>query len=104
MTLVQVFREGKLKGALDTFEPFDRHGEVEALPEQPLLAFENVRLTPHVATFPVEANQNMFPVRVENLVAVLDGHWLRAVSISTVNPGVVPRFSLADFDGLLLGH
>ena len=104
MALVQVFREGKLKGALDTFEPFDLHGEVEALPEHPLLAFENVRLTPHVAAFPVEANQNMFLARVENLVAALCGHWLRAVSISTINSGVVPRFPLADFDGLLLGH
>jgi len=61
MALVQVFREGKLKGALDTFEPFDRHGEVEALPEHPLLAFENVRLTPHVAAFPVEAKSKHVP-------------------------------------------
>ena len=73
--LVTALRKGRLAGAgLDTFEQIDVHTEDELPPNHPLLQFDNVIFTPHVA-------------------AVLAGRWPPRDCV--VNPDVIPRFELA---------
>jgi phosphoglycerate dehydrogenase-like enzyme len=100
--LVAVLREGRLAGAgLDTFEQINIHAEHEAPPSHPLLELENVVLTPHVAAGSVQSGQDVARGGVENVVAVLRGHWPKPENI--VNRGVVPRFPLEPYDDALFG-
>jgi D-3-phosphoglycerate dehydrogenase len=93
-------RDGHLGGAgIDTFEGIDIFGEVETPPDHPLLQFDNVVLTPHVAAGSVQAMQDVARGAVENVVAVLCGHWPDPVNC--VNPQVRPRRPLAEYDPLL---
>jgi phosphoglycerate dehydrogenase-like enzyme len=95
--LVACLRSGHLGGAgLDTFEGIDIFGDVETPPNHPLLQFDNVVLSPHVAAGSVQAMQDVARGAVENVVAVLGGHWPDAINL--VNPQVRPRRPLAEFD------
>ena len=97
MALVDVLREGHLTGAgIDTFEQIDVHGEEERPPEHPLLALDNVVLTPHVAALSVESLRDNNRGSVENTVSILSSHWPKRENI--VNQGVVPRFLLEPYD------
>ncbi len=99
MALVAALREGRLAGAgLDTFECIDVFGK-DGPPDHPLLELDNVVLTPHVAAESVESQREVARGSIENLIAALSGHWPFAGNI--VNPGVVPRFPLADYDASL---
>ena len=93
-------REGRLAGAgIDTFEHINVFSDHEAPPAHPFLDLDNVILTPHVAASSVEAHEDVSRGAIENVVAILSGHWPPAENI--VNAGVVPRFPLADFDEAL---
>jgi D-3-phosphoglycerate dehydrogenase len=94
--LVRALREGRLGGAgLDTFEQIDVFTPHEAPPEHPLLALDNVILTPHVAAGSVQSAQAVSRGGIENVIAILSGYWPPAENI--VNTGVVPRFPLQDY-------
>jgi D-3-phosphoglycerate dehydrogenase len=100
MALVDALREDRLAGAgLDTFERIDPFTEVETPPDHPLLMLDNVILTHHVASFSVQAGQDVATGGIQNAVAILSGHWPHPNHI--VNPDVVPRFPLADYDASL---
>jgi hypothetical protein len=60
---------------------------------------ENVILTPHVAAMSVQAKEDVGRGGVENVVAILSGHWPHPDHI--VNRGVLPRVPLAAFDPML---
>jgi D-3-phosphoglycerate dehydrogenase len=93
VALANILREGRLAGAgLDTYEQIDPFKDLEAPPDHPLLGLDNVILTPHIAALSVEAMQDVKRGTVENLVAVLCGHWPPPENI--VNPDVVPRSPL----------
>ena len=94
--LVLALREGRLGGAgLDTFETIDVFSPNEAPPVNPLVGMENVILTPHVAAGSVQSGQAVSRGGIENVVAILSGHWPLPENI--VNRGVVPRFDLQDY-------
>jgi D-3-phosphoglycerate dehydrogenase len=83
--LIEALRHGQIAGAaLDVFEvePVD--------PANPLLAMDNVIVTPHIAS----ATARMAPETRRRLgreiATVLQGKWPR----SAVNPGVLPRTNL----------
>lgn len=98
--LVEALRSGHLAGAgLDTFEGLDMFGPEAGPPAHPLLALENVILTPHVAAGSVQAMQAVARGGVENVVAVLRGYWPRPGHI--VNAGVTPRYPLRAHDPAL---
>ncbi len=100
MALVKALREGWLGGAgLDTFEGIDPFIQVETPPSHPLLTCDTVVLTPHIAAYSVQAAQDVSTGGIQNVVSVLSGHWPPAENI--VNPVVVPRFPLADYDASL---
>ena len=100
MALVKALREGWLSGAgLDTFEQIDPFTEIEVPPSHPLLTLDNVILTPHVAAASVQSARNVSLGGIQNMVSVLNGHWPPAGNI--VNPDVVPRFPLIDYDASL---
>ncbi len=91
--LVAALASGRLAGAgLDTFETIDPFALVEGPINHPLLAFDNVVLTPHVAANSVEGGLTVVAGGIENLVSVLSGHWPRPERI--VNPSVIPRIPL----------
>jgi glyoxylate reductase len=99
--LAAALREGRLAGAgIDTFEHIDVFTEVETPPVHPLLELDNAILTPHVAAMSIQAKQDVARGGVENVVTILSGHWPDPENI--VNPGVVPRVPLADYDESLL--
>lgn len=94
--LVAALREGYLGGAgLDTFEGIDIFGGVEGPPQHLLLQLENVVLTPHVAAGSVQAMQDVARGAVENVVAILSGHW--PLPANRVNPMLQPRRPLAEY-------
>ena len=98
--LAAALREGRLGGAgIDTFEQITPFTEVEEPPRHPFLGLENVVLTPHVAALSADSKRVLTKGAVENLVAVLSGHWPRPDHM--VNPGVIPRLPLAEYDGTL---
>ncbi len=100
MVLVAALKQGRLSGAgLDTFEQINVHTEDERPPHHPLLELDNVVLTPHVAAGSVQAGWDVAIGGVQNVVAVLSGHWPRPENI--VNPQVVPRLSLASYSDSL---
>src|SRR5439155_26914921 len=89
--LVQALRVGRIAGAaLDVFEGID----VFALPgtpsSHPLLALDNVILTPHCAGSSVESTLDSKVRGARNAAAVLAGRWPKSV----VNAGVEPRWTL----------
>ncbi len=95
--LVRLLRQGHLAGAgLDTYEGIDVFTEEVKPPSHPLVELDNVILTPHVSAHSVQAVEDVSRTGVENLVAVLSGHWPTPENI--VNKGVVPRSPLKDHD------
>ncbi|MBX7215294.1 MAG: C-terminal binding protein [Thermoflexales bacterium] len=100
--LAAALQEGHLGGAgIDTFEGIDFFAGVEGPPEHPLLALDNVIVTPHVAAGSVQAMEDVARGSVENVVCVLRGHWPQPAHV--VNADVQPRRFLADYDpGLLM--
>jgi len=77
--LIQALKEGLLSGAgLDVLEkePPD--------PTNPLLAMDNVILTPHVSFYSIESISELKRRTAENVSSVLQGKWPRSV----VNPQV----------------
>ncbi len=93
--LVELLREGALTGAgIDTFEGIDVFVQEERPPDHPLLSLDNVILTPHVGAISVQAMQDVTDGGIGNAAAALSGYWPPAEHL--VNPGVVPRFPLAD--------
>jgi len=97
IALAAALREGRLAGAgIDTYEGIDVFSDREGPPDHPFLRLSNVILTPHVAAESVEAQQAVAKGSIENLVAVLSGHWPHPDNL--VNPGVVPRVPLAEYD------
>ncbi len=92
--LEAALRSGHLGGAgLDTFERIDVFAENPPMPHWSLLELDNVIATPHVAANSIEAGQDVSRGGIENLCAVLRGHWPRPGHI--VNEGVAPRVALA---------
>ena len=93
--LIRALREGRIAGAaLDVFEqePVD--------PSNPLLAMDNVLVTPHIAS----ATARMAPETRRRLgreiATVLQGKWPR----SAVNPGVLPRTGLIRWQPYPMGR
>ena len=84
---------------VDTFETIDIFGGVETPPDHPLLQFDNVVLTPHVAAGSVQAMQDVARGAIENVVSVICGHWPDPAD--RVNPQVQPHRPLAEYDPLL---
>jgi D-3-phosphoglycerate dehydrogenase len=90
LALVEMLRDGHLAGAgLDTFSGINVHAPEEGPPEHPLLALENVILTPHVAAYSEEAMRDVAVGGVENVVSVLQGKLPPSAHI--VNPSVIGR-------------
>ncbi len=97
VALVAALQEGRLAGAgIDTFEKIDVFTEVEGRPNHPIIRLDNVVLTPHVAAASVQSGRDVARGGIQNVVAVLSGHW--PLTENVVNPGVVPRLPLADYD------
>lgn len=95
--LAEALKEGRLAGAgIDTYEHINPFSEDEAPPEHPFFELDNVVLTPHVAAISPQAMYDVANGGVENVVAVLSGHWVPSQNI--VNQGVVPRKPLAPHD------
>jgi D-3-phosphoglycerate dehydrogenase len=93
--LIEALRHGQIAGAaLDVFEvePVD--------PANPLLAMDNVIVTPHIAS----ATARMAPETRRRLgreiATVLQGKWPR----SAVNPGVLPRTTLIRWQPYPMGR
>jgi len=96
--LEAALRSGHLGGAgLDTFERIDVFAENPPMPQWSLLELDNVIATPHVAANSVEAGQDVSRGGIENLCAVLSGHWPRPEHV--VNEGVAPRVALKPWPG-----
>jgi D-3-phosphoglycerate dehydrogenase len=77
--LINFLEKNKIAGVgLDVFE------EEPLSSESKLLTFENVILTPHIASFTIEAFQNMAEMAVKNVIAVLKDKR----PINLVNPEV----------------
>lgn len=101
--LVLALREGRLGGAgLDTFEQIDVFTPDEAPPQHPLLELDHVVFTPHVAAGSIQSGEAVSRGGVENVAAILSGHWPLAENL--VNRGVSPRFPLQAYDPALLGE
>lgn len=89
--LVAALRTGRIAGAaLDVFEGIDVFAPSSGAPEHPLLALNNVLLTPHCAGSSVESTADSKLRGAGNAVAALQGRWPRHV----VNPEVQPRVGL----------
>ena len=84
---------------IDTYEAIDVFSKEESPPEHPLVGLDNVLLTPHVAAESVDAQEEVAVGAIENVVAVLSGHWPQPDHV--VNVGVEPRAALAPYDAAL---
>jgi D-3-phosphoglycerate dehydrogenase len=75
--LVEALRGGRIGGAaLDVME-------TEPLPAgSPLVAMENVLMTPHLASFSQEASAQLYQMSAEIAAALLQNHWVGTI----VNP------------------
>ena len=86
---------GYLAGVgIDTFEriaPF-----TETSPDDPLLSFDNIVLTPHVAVHSAQAAQDVSRGGIQNVVSVLSNHWPKSENI--VNTDIKPVLPLVDYD------
>ena len=92
--LYAAIQQGRLAGAgIDTYEQIDIFAEELAPRLHPLTGLENVILTPHVAAGSVQASDEIYLTAIENIVAILSGHWPLQENI--VNPTVIPRVPLA---------
>ncbi len=101
--LAAALRERRLAGAaIDTFYEIEIFTGVETPPQHPLIELDNVILTPHISGLSVQAMNEVSITGVENMVAVLSGHWPHPDNI--VNRGVVPWMPLADYDPTLLAR
>jgi D-3-phosphoglycerate dehydrogenase len=90
--LVEALRQKRLAGAaLDVFEGIDVLAPPGQPPEHPLLALDNVILTPHCAGSSVESTRDSKVRGARNAAEILLGRWPRYV----VNPEVKPRFPLS---------
>jgi len=88
---------GHLAGAaIDTFEDIDIFAENPPPPTSPLLALDNVILTPHVAGLSVQAAADAAHTGIENAVATLNNMLPPPENI--VNKEVVPRFPLTPYN------
>jgi len=95
--LVQVLENGYLAGAgIDTFERINPFAETEMSPDDPLLSFDNVVLTPHVAAHSIQAAQDVAKGGIQNVVSILSNH--RPNPENIVNPDVNPVLPLAEYD------
>ena len=98
--LVEVLKNGYLAGAgIDTFERINPFSETEIPPDDPLLSFNNVVLTPHVAAHSIQAAQDVSKGGIQNVVSILSNHWPKPENI--VNPEVNPIFPLTDYDAAM---
>ena len=59
-------------------------------PDNPLLALENVIITPHIAGYGPDNEEAAWRLSVETVIDLAQGRWPR----SYVNPGVRPRLNL----------
>jgi D-3-phosphoglycerate dehydrogenase / 2-oxoglutarate reductase len=97
--LVQALQEKRIGGAaLDVFEEIDVFAMPGTPANHPLMALDNVILTPHCAGSSVESTLDSKFRGAKNAAAVLMGKWPAAV----VNAGVRPRFALGA-DGAVSG-
>ena len=94
--LIAALRNGAIAGAgLDVYESVDVFAAGQPGPGvHPLFDLDNVILTPHCASFSMQARQDVTRGGMRNVAAVLQGRWPDRESI--VNPDVVPRRPLAD--------
>ena len=98
--LADALKKGRLAGAgIDTYEHIDPFSEEETPPDHPFFELDNVVLTPHIAAISPQAMYDVATGGVENVVAVLSGHWVPSENI--VNQDVVPRRPLTPHDPLL---
>ena len=97
IALAAALREERLAGAgIDTYEGIEVFSDQEGPPDHPFMGLDNVILTPHIGGESAEAQREVANGSIENLVAVLSGHWPHPGNI--VNPGVEPRVALAAHD------
>ena len=95
--LADILRDGPIAGAgLDTFDVIDIFGKSQKPPEHPLLALDNVILTPHVSGLSIQALEDIAVGSIQNMVSVLNGHMPHPENV--VNRDVVPRFQLDPYD------
>ena len=78
---------------IDTFERIDPFTETP--PDNPLLSFDNIVLTPYVAAYSVQATQGVSKGGIQNVVSILINHWPKFENI--VNPDVKPVLPLIDY-------
>jgi phosphoglycerate dehydrogenase-like enzyme len=80
--LVEALRDGHLGGAgLDVYDP------QPPMPDNPLLGFDQVVLTPHVASFTREGRRRMGMTVVDGVLSALRGEQ----PLYLANPEVWPR-------------
>jgi phosphoglycerate dehydrogenase-like enzyme len=80
--LAEALRAGHLAGA-----GIDVLSVEPPPPDHPLLALDNVVVSPHVAAFDEQARQDMALAAAQNIVEVLAGRWPRE---SMINPQLAP--------------
>ena len=85
--LVRVLTEGRITGAgLDVFE------EEPTPADNPLLALDNVVVTPHIAARSDLTSEKQWRLSMETAIAFSEGRW----PLSYVNHEVRPRWELSD--------
>jgi D-3-phosphoglycerate dehydrogenase len=83
--LIRALTEGWIRAAaLDVLE------QEPPAPDNPLLALDNVVITPHVAAYSEQFLQESWRLSVETVIALAQGYWPR----SYVNADVRPRWRL----------
>ncbi len=84
MALAEALAAGRIAGAgLDVWDP------EPPPPEHPLLAFDNVLVSPHTAGVTQEARENIARIAAEQLIDILDGQRPERL----LNPEVWPAYS-----------
>jgi D-3-phosphoglycerate dehydrogenase len=85
IALIRALQTKRIAGAA-----LDVVGSEPLAADSPLRTFNNVILTPHFASYSVEATQDLRTSVAQSVADVLEGYWPRHV----VNPAVQPRFPL----------